>query len=80
LIGALAGMGIPEYVATRYEGQVKAGSALISVHCETAGEVLRAREVLSSTGAVDIAAAEETGVSGGKSAASAPERRPVPPG
>src|SRR5690348_3851231 len=44
LIGALAGMGIPEYEARRYEGRVKGGGVLLSVHCESPGEILRARE------------------------------------
>jgi len=32
LTGALIGVGIPEYEAKRYEGKIKGGSALISVH------------------------------------------------
>jgi hypothetical protein len=60
LIGALAGMGIPEYEARRYEGRVKDGGILLSVHCETAGEILRAREILRDTGAGDIASSTET--------------------
>jgi hypothetical protein len=60
LIGALAGMGIPEYEARRYEGRVKDGGILLSVHCETAGEILRAREILASTGATDIASSSES--------------------
>jgi hypothetical protein len=34
LTGALIGMGIPEYVAKRYEGQVKDGGILLSVHSD----------------------------------------------
>ncbi|MBS0419435.1 MAG: DUF3341 domain-containing protein [Proteobacteria bacterium] len=60
LIGALIGMGIPEYEARRYEGRVKDGGILMSVHCETPGEILRAREVLESTGASDIASSGES--------------------
>jgi hypothetical protein len=59
-IGALVGMGIPEYEAKRYEGCVKDGGVLLSVHCETPGEVLRAKEVLKATGAADIAASTES--------------------
>jgi hypothetical protein len=59
-IGALVGMGIPEYEAKRYEGRVKDGGVLLSVHCETPGEVLRAKEVLKATGAADIAASTES--------------------
>lgn len=60
LIGALAGMGIPEYEARRYEGRVKDGGVLLSVHCETPGEILRAREILAATGATDIASSAES--------------------
>lgn len=59
LIGALVGLGIPEYEAKRYEGYVREGGVLISAHCETAGEVLRAKEVLTGSGATDIAATGE---------------------
>jgi hypothetical protein len=34
LTGALIGMGIPEYVATRYEGRIKGGCILLSVHAD----------------------------------------------
>ena len=59
LIGALAGLGIPEYEAKRYDGRVRDGGVLLSVHCETPGEILRAKEILQSTGAGDIATAGE---------------------
>jgi hypothetical protein len=59
LLGALAGAGIPEYEAKRYEGRVKDGGVLLSVHAETEGEVLRAKEILRATGADDIATAGE---------------------
>jgi hypothetical protein len=60
LIGALVGMGIPEYEARRYEGHVKDGGILISVHCETPGEILRAKEILAGAGATDIASSTES--------------------
>jgi hypothetical protein len=60
LIGALVGMGIPEYEAKRYDGRVRDGGVLLSVHCETPGEILRAKELLEGTGAADIAAAGES--------------------
>ena len=63
LIGALVGMGIPEYEAKRYEGRVKAGGVLLSVHCETSEEIDRAKDLLKSTGAEDIASAGEKSVS-----------------
>src|SRR5580698_1049600 len=63
IIGALVGMGIPEYEAKRYEGHIKAGGVLLSVHCDTSGEITRAKELLTQTGAVDIASTGETTVS-----------------
>ena len=35
LVGALIGSGIPEYEAKRYEGLVKDGGILVSVHCDS---------------------------------------------
>lgn len=72
-IGALVGMGIPEYEARRYEGQVKDGGILLSVHCETPGEMLRAREILTGTGATDIASSAE---SSADAPTAAPRARP----
>jgi len=60
LIGALVGMGIPEYEAKRYEGRVKSGGILLSVHCDTSAEIDRAKELLKSTGAEDIATSGES--------------------
>ena len=63
VVGALVGLGIPEYEAKRYEGRVKDGGVLLSVHCETPGEIQRAKEILKSSGAEDIASAGEKAVS-----------------
>ena len=60
LVGALVGMGIPEADAKRYEGHVKGGGALLSVHCDTTDEVSRAKTLLSSTGATNVAIGGET--------------------
>src|SRR5581483_10350431 len=48
LSGALIGMGIPEYEAKRYEGRVKEGGILLSVHCDNSEWVSKAR-TFSST-------------------------------
>lgn len=60
LVGALVGMGIPEYEAKRYEGQVKGGGTLLSVHCDSSQGVSRAKDLLKSTGATDIASSGES--------------------
>jgi hypothetical protein len=58
-IGALAGMGIPEYEAKRYEGMVRQGRVLLSVHCDNSDWVDRAKKVLETAGAEEIASAGE---------------------
>jgi hypothetical protein len=63
LIGALVGMGIPEYEAKRYEGRVKDGGVLLSVHCDTSGEISRAKDLLKATGAEDISSTGEKAAS-----------------
>ncbi len=64
ITGALIGMGIPEYEAKRYEGKVREGNILISVHTENWREVDRAKSILKTAGARDISVAEEAGVVG----------------
>jgi hypothetical protein len=61
-VGALVGLGIPEYEAKRYEGRLQKGGILVSVHCDTSGEVDRAKEVLKRTGAEDISSSSESSV------------------
>jgi tetrahydromethanopterin S-methyltransferase subunit C len=68
LVGGLVGLGIPEYEAKRYEGHVKGGGTLLSVHCDTSEEISRAKDLLKGTGATDIA-------STGESAAEKPAQR-----
>jgi hypothetical protein len=59
LTGALIGMGIPEYEAKRYEGRVKDGGILLSVHCDSSDWTKRAKEILERTGAQDISSTSE---------------------
>jgi hypothetical protein len=59
VIGALLGFGVPEYEAKRYEGRMKHGSILLSVHCDDNHWVRRAEEVLKRTGAEDISSSSE---------------------
>jgi hypothetical protein len=59
IAGALIGMGIPEYEAKRYEGQVKNGGILLSVHSDNSEATKRAKEILKRSGAQDIAATGE---------------------
>jgi hypothetical protein len=59
MIGALIGMGLPEYEAKRFEGRIRQGGILLSVHCDTSDWVKRAKNLLANTGATDVAAASE---------------------
>jgi hypothetical protein len=59
LAGGLIGMGFPEYEAKRYEGRVKDGGILLSVHCDDSTTKARAREILERTGADDISSSGE---------------------
>ncbi|MFZ0658467.1 MAG: hypothetical protein WBE78_13405 [Candidatus Binataceae bacterium] len=62
LTGALIGLGIPEYEAKRYEGKVKDGNILLSIHTEDSKERDRARKILEEGGAQDISYTGETSV------------------
>jgi hypothetical protein len=59
LTGALIGMGIPEYEAKRYEGRVKDGGILLSVHSDSSDWTKRAKQILEETGAQDISSTGE---------------------
>jgi hypothetical protein len=59
LAGALIGMGIPEYEAKRYEGRVKDGGILLSVHSDDSDWTKRAKQILEETGAQDISSTSE---------------------
>jgi Protein of unknown function (DUF3341) len=59
LTGALVGMGIPEYEAKRYEGRVKEGGILLSVHCDDSKWTKKAKEILERTGAEDVSSTGE---------------------
>src|SRR5216683_3779439 len=60
IAGALIGMGIPEYEAKRYEGRVKDGGILLSVHSDTSDQIKVAKDVLKQTGAQDISSIGES--------------------
>ena len=60
--GALIGAGIPEFEAKRYEGRLKRGGILLSVHCDTSEEIKRAKDVLKATGAEDVTSTGEASV------------------
>ncbi|ADB15512.1 conserved hypothetical protein [Pirellula staleyi DSM 6068] len=61
--GALVGMGVPEYEAKKYEGKLKAGSTLVSVHSSSDEQTARAKKIFQAAGAEDISTAGELAVS-----------------
>jgi hypothetical protein len=54
MAGALVGFGIPEYEAKQYEGKVKGGNILISVHTEDSKEREAAKSIFERSHASDI--------------------------
>jgi len=60
--GALIGLGIPEFEAKRYEGKIKGGNALISVHTENSEAIEQAKEIFEQANAEDISSTEEASV------------------
>jgi hypothetical protein len=62
LVGALVGMGIPEIQAKIYEGKIRDGNILVSVHTDDAARVDAAKKIFESAGAKDVHATTETAV------------------
>lgn len=52
--GALVGYGMPEYEAKQYEGKIRSGNILMSVHAENGDQVTRVKEIFSRHGAEDV--------------------------
>jgi len=65
--GALIGLGIPEYEAKRYEGRVKSGGILLSVHCDDSEWTKKAKKLLERTGAEDVSSTGEAAADYGQS-------------
>lgn len=66
IAGALVGMGIPEIEARRYEGKIKGGNILISVHANNSEEQARIETIFKKNGAQDIVSAAEATVPAAK--------------
>ena len=56
------GIGIPEFEAKRYEGKVREGRVLISVHTEKREEVAMVKDIFKDCGAQDISSTTEATV------------------
>ena len=70
IAGALVGMGIPEIEARRYEGKIKSGNLLISVHAETSEEKDRVETIFKAAHAEDICSTTEAKLPAAKEARS----------
>lgn len=75
IAGGLIGMGIPEYEANRYEGRIKEGGILLSVHADDREWKNKAKEILEHTGAEDIGYKGEAGADTDFSTSKGFERR-----
>ena len=60
MTGALIGLGIPEYHAKRYEGRIRKGGILLSVHADDQEWASKGKRILQQTGAQDISSTGET--------------------
>jgi hypothetical protein len=60
IAGGLIGLGIPEIEAKRYEGKIKEGNILISVHTDSSEEITRAKDIFTRAGAQDVCTTGET--------------------
>lgn len=59
IIGALVGLGIPEFEAKRYDAKIREGNILISVHTEDSAQRDVAKDVFKRNHADDISSAAE---------------------
>lgn len=59
IIGALVGMGIPEFEAKRYDAKIRAGNILISVHTEDSKQRDIAKDIFKRHGAEDVSTGSE---------------------
>ncbi len=59
IIGALVGLGIPEFEAKRYDAKIREGNILISVHTDDSKQRDVAKDVFKRNNADDISSASE---------------------
>jgi len=77
IAGSLVGMGIPEYEAKRFEGKVKQGGILLSVHTDDSEQVKLAKQIFKEAQAQDICTAGEASVDRKSSAEDKPRTVPM---
>ncbi len=59
ITGGLIGLGVPEYEAKQYEGKLREGNLLVSVHTENAELARCATQICQENGAHDISCVNE---------------------
>lgn len=59
IVGALVGLGIPEFEAKRYDAKIREGNILISVHTEDRAQRDIAKDGFKRNNADDISSASE---------------------
>ena len=59
ITGALIGMGIPEYEAKRYEGLVKEGGILLSIHSDNSDWTTKGKKILENYKVRDVSSTGE---------------------
>ena len=62
IVGALVGMGIPEFEAKRYDAKIREGNILISVHTEDGKQRDVAKDIFKRLGADDVSTGSEARV------------------
>jgi uncharacterized membrane protein len=67
ITGSLVGLGITEMEAKRYEGKLKAGSVLVSVHAVDSDQAQRVKDVFQRAKAEDISVSTEVSAKDEKS-------------
>ncbi|MDB6022044.1 MAG: hypothetical protein JWQ04_1901 [Pedosphaera sp.] len=60
IAGGLVGLGFPELEAKRYEGKIRAGNILLSVHTGDSDEVRAAERIFKDSGGQDICTTGES--------------------
>ena len=60
LLKSLVRLGLPDYVAESYEGRLKQGGLMMTVHCDDDVWAGRANNILQETGAEQVEIAAET--------------------
>ena len=62
ITGGLLGLGIPEYQARQYEGKIKAGNILVSVHTETVQQERMVKNIFQKAHCQDVSISQEIAV------------------